>query len=155
MTGTHVCRMAVGRTWIGLPLLLVLAGGCGDAGHTLTPIHGWAEFEQRVLKSTRPVLIEFNKDPCPTCVAQQMELDQVSPDFSDRVLFASMTIMVGMLEVTVPEIRDRYDVKLVPTTILFIDGKEVKRWVLNHPAFEIRADLKKLVGENRPPGPAS
>lgn len=145
-------------TFAALALVVTMGAGClgtedstaVKAGHTLTPIKGWSEFQRRVLAADRPVLMEFNKDPCPTCVVQQAELDSLAPEYSDRVFFASMTIMVGFFEVTEPEVRDKYNVKWVPTTILFVNGEEKKRWELNHTAFEIREELKKVVGEAKP-----
>lgn len=131
-------------------VVVSLAGiGCTDAGHRLTEIRGWPEFQHRVLKADRPVLIEFNKDPCPTCVIQQAELDKLAAEFGESVFFAKMTIMVGDFQVTVPEVRDGYNIFWVPTTVLFVDGKEVQRWPLNHTAWQIRPAVAKAVAEYR------
>ena len=135
---------------LGLGLLL-FAGGCAEPSKDLTQIRDWADFQTRVLQSDRPVLIEFNKDPCPTCVVQVGELEQLYPEYSDRVFFASMTIMRGFFQVTAPEVRDRYHLAWVPTTVLFIKGQEKQRWELNHSAVEIRETLKKEIGPPRQP----
>jgi thioredoxin-like negative regulator of GroEL len=136
---------------LGLAVLLVTVG-CAEPGKNFTRIHGWPEFQTRVLQSDRPVLIEFNKDPCPTCVLMLGELDKLYPQYSDRVLFASMTIMKDFFAPCEPEVIDRYKVTLVPTTILFNKGQEVCRWNWNlHGADEIGEALKKLVGPPRKP----
>jgi thioredoxin-like negative regulator of GroEL len=141
-------RFAVVTVVAALGFLTV---GCAPAGQYLNPINGNADFQRRVLQSSRPVLIEFNKDPCPTCVIQQAELDKLAPEFNDRVFFASMTIMEGPFVVTAPEVRDKYEIFWVPTTMLFIKGRPVKKWELNHGADEIRQELIKHVGPPREP----
>jgi thiol-disulfide isomerase/thioredoxin len=127
--------------------MMALAGGCTplDAGKTLTPIPDWAAFQEMVLKSKRPVLVELSKDPCPPCVAQKAELDKLTDEFGDRILFASMTMVKGDFIVLCPEIRDRYHVFWLPTTILFVNGEERKRWENLHGATEIREELKKVL----------
>lgn len=131
--------------------LVGLLAGCEATGQNLTPIKGWAQFDAMVLRNPRPVLVEFNKDPCPTCDIQKAEIDTLVPEFQDRVFFASMTIMVGAFDVTEKEVKDRYNITWVPTTILFINGREVKRWELNHMAMEIRQTLNDELAKLPPP----
>jgi thioredoxin-like negative regulator of GroEL len=145
------------RFVIASSIALGLAGllaGC-DAGHSLTPLKGWAQFDAQVLRNPRPVLIEFGKDPCPTCDIQMAELDTLAPEFSNRVFFAKMIVAVGAGTTVEPEVRDKYNVFWVPTTVLFINGREVKRWELNHLAAEIRQTLNDELAKLPPPAPTT
>ena len=137
-------RLAAVRLFAGVALA-TLAGGCTplDAGKTLTTIPDWAAFQKTVLKSKGAVLVEFSKDPCPPCVTQKGELDKLTGEFGTRIMFTTMTVMTGDYVVT--EIRDRYHIFWLPTTVLFVNGEERKRWENVHGATEIREELKKVL----------
>ena len=40
-------------------------------------------------------------------------------------------IMTFFFGVTAPELREGYDISFVPTAILFVNGQEKRRWMLN------------------------
>ena len=135
--------------------MMALAGGCtGGCGQGESRPFRIGRPSSVVLKSKRPVLIELNKDPCPPCVAQKAEFDKLTDEFGGQILFASMTLVKGDFIVLCPEIRDRYHIFWLPTTMLFVNGEERKRWENLHGATEIREELKKVLLDSAVrPGP--
>lgn len=165
--GPQDAKRTIGRTGpagVGLTALciVVLAAGCApadpdrtpdagktsDPGKTLMPIAAdWDSFDREVLRSRRPVLIEFSKEPCPPCVTQKAELELLAGEFGGQVTFTTLTLVHGEFDITVPKIQERYQILWLPTTILFVDGKERARWQNLHRAAGIREELKQALLE--------
>jgi thiol-disulfide isomerase/thioredoxin len=142
------------RFSLGLPVLcvaaLALLAGCemnpaDMPGKNLRPIESLADFQQQVVRTKGPVMVAFNKHNCPTCVIQEAVLDDLAVEYRGRVAFASMTIMEADLTPIVPEVKQAYKLDWVPTTILFVDGKEYQRWIFNHGNEEFRPVLDKVL----------
>jgi thioredoxin 1 len=75
-----------------------------------------ATFEQEVLQSEKPVVVDFWAPWCGPCRAVTPILEQLSAD-QDRVLFTSVNIDES------PEYASRYNVLSIPTAILFENGE--------------------------------
>lgn len=78
-------------------------------------------FEQEVVNSSTPVLVDFWADWCPPCKMLAPVFDQVSGDFEGKVKFAKVNIDEQR------EITDKFSVGSVPTLVLTREGKEVDR----------------------------
>lgn len=142
-----------------LTLGLLILGGCGDTPTgKMYDIKTVSEFNRVIATSGRPVMIDFYKDNCPTCVVQEGVLEKVSDEYGDRVYFAKFKIREATMQATNPEFMKRYNLMWVPTTILFVNGKERTRWVFNHTEGEFRTELDKVVPRrqamNHEPPPA-
>ncbi|MCG3181902.1 MAG: hypothetical protein BIFFINMI_04342 [Phycisphaerae bacterium] len=126
--------------------LPLLAGGCdiGKSGHSVQ----W--FQQEYLKSDVPVLVVFHKDHCPTCEIQEAEIQPLKDEYKGRVRFDSFFILNSTFGKTEPQIRDYYNLGLVPTTVVFVNGREQARWVGNASRFWIRPTLEKLAPKAPP-----
>jgi thioredoxin 1 len=116
----------------------------GRAGASLTHIKDEADFEQRVLRADRPVLMVFYKGGCPTCLLLHPALRQLAEEYRDRVTFASLELMKPYFVVTSREVKKRYHVAFYPTVILFVNGRERKRWVLNYRLAAYRKVLDEV-----------
>lgn len=126
---------------------LFLLGGCNAGSQTIL-ITSESEFNWRVLQSNKPVLLEFFKAACPTCVIQDAELDKVAQSYGDRVVVARMQIMNMAFISPYPKIKQEYKVDFVPVVILFVKGKEKERWVLNHSYDDFCMALNAVLREN-------
>ncbi len=79
-------------------------------------------FAQEVLKSDKPVLVDFYADWCGPCQMMAREIDE----------FAEETEKVKVCKLNVDESTDlamTFGVMSIPTVILFENGQEVKRFV--------------------------
>lgn len=123
---------------------LLLMGGC-DQGGSLPDIATVADFNRVISTSDRPVMIDFYKENCPTCVIQEDVLHRVAQEYGDRVVFAKFKIREATMMGSNPGFMEKYNLLWVPTTILFVNGRERQRWVLNHTEAEFRAELDKVV----------
>ncbi|PIU02295.1 thioredoxin [Candidatus Shapirobacteria bacterium CG09_land_8_20_14_0_10_49_15] len=80
-------------------------------------------FQTEVLKSDKPVLVDFFAVWCGPCQLLAPILDQLAKDYEGK-------IKVGKLDVEPNQaLAQKYGVLGVPTVILFKNGQEVKRMV--------------------------
>jgi thiol-disulfide isomerase/thioredoxin len=120
-------------------------GGGGDAGAKISTIKDEADFEERVLRAARPVMVVFYKGGCPTCLVLYPVLKCLAEEYGDRVLFASFEIMKPYFVVTAKAVKKRYRIAYFPTVVLFVGGQERKRWVLRYRAASYRRTLDKVL----------
>jgi thioredoxin 1 len=74
-------------------------------------------FEQDVLKSGQPVLVDFWAEWCGPCRQIAPALDQISEELVGKVTVAKVNIEES------PGIPSRYGVRGIPTLMLFRDGQ--------------------------------
>lgn len=82
-----------------------------------------ATFEQQVLESPLPVLVDFSAEWCPPCKALAPVVDRLAAEYSERMLFGTIDVDEH------PDIAGRYGVMGMPTLALFKDGRLVDRQV--------------------------
>jgi thioredoxin 1 len=77
-------------------------------------------FDSEVIKSDKPVVVDFSAAWCGPCKRMKPNVEQFAESSEDvKVVYAD----VDGLQDILPE----YDIVSVPTIVLFNDGKEVKR----------------------------
>jgi thioredoxin 1 len=140
-----------GAGYVCFALLAIGAGGCAG-GKPLVQVDSSAAFQTEVLDARQPVMMLFFKEGCAACAAIEPKLEQLAAEYEGRALFTKYPLMSFVFISHNPELRDKYDIALYPTVILFFDGQEVKRWVADFDAAHYRQELDKIVG---PPKEAS
>lgn len=82
-----------------------------------------ADFEEKVLKSKLPVLVDFFAEWCGPCKMVAPIMEELAENNKNKVL-------VGKLDVDDnQETAGKYGVMSIPTVIMFKDGKEMDRKV--------------------------
>ena len=82
-----------------------------------------ATFEEIVLKSNKPVLVDFWAAWCGPCRMVGPVIDQISEEYKD-------TAVVGKVDVDAnQEFAAKYGVRNIPTVLLFKNGDLVNRQV--------------------------
>jgi len=98
------------------------------------------DFEQRVLHSTLPVIVEFTADWCPPCRVLAPLYAQLSDTYQGKLRFAKMDSDENVL------VPARLGIQGIPTLVLFAGGRPVGRLVGPHPA-RLQQSIDRLLAE--------
>jgi thioredoxin 1 len=74
-------------------------------------------FDTEVLKSSKPIVVDFWADWCGPCVSIAPTLEQISDEMADQVIIAKHNID------NEPNTPTKYGVRGIPTMLLFKDGE--------------------------------
>lgn len=78
-----------------------------------------ADFNREVLGAREPVLVDFWAEWCPPCKAMDPILDQLSGELAGKVKIVKLDVETNPSTVTA------YNVRAMPTLIVFKDGEPV------------------------------
>ncbi|GAA0401795.1 thioredoxin-1 [Acrocarpospora corrugata] len=92
-------------------------------------------FDEDVLKSDRPVLVDFWTEWCPPCRMLAPILDEIDAEYGDRLVIAKLNADDH------PEIALRYNVLGYPTLNLYRNGEIIHQIKGAKPKRMILADL--------------
>jgi thioredoxin 1 len=89
---------------------------------------GDGDFEEKVLRSTLPVVVDFWAEWCPPCHALAPTYQQLSEEYRGRVRFAKLDVEADL------DVPVRFGIQAMPTLLMFKDGKVCARVVGPHPS---------------------
>jgi thioredoxin 1 len=99
-----------------------------------------ANFEDEVIKSGKPVLIDFWADWCGPCHMVAPVIDEIAGEQKEK-------LVVGKLDVdNNPVVARRYGILSIPSMLLFVDGVEKVRLVGARGKAQILSELTPYLG---------
>ncbi|NQZ02614.1 MAG: thioredoxin [Bdellovibrionales bacterium] len=96
-----------------------------------------SQFEEQVLKSSTPVLVDFWAEWCGPCRALAPKLEEISDEMGEKIQVLKLNIEEN------PQAPAEYGVRGIPTMILFKDGQQVENIVGNLPKEQIVEAIQK------------
>lgn len=78
-------------------------------------------FDELVLGSTVPVLVDFWADWCSPCKMLNPVIETLSAEYQDKVLIGKINVD------SYPDVARRYDIRHIPALLLFKNGELVDR----------------------------
>ena len=89
-------------------------------------------FNETVLQSTTPIVVDFWAEWCPPCKKITPMLEQASVDYEGRLQIVKVDCDQDQ------KLAAEYNIRNIPALILFSNGREIKRrgGVLNRSTFD-------------------
>ena len=97
-----------------------------------------AGFEQTVLKSDKPVMLDFWAEWCQPCKMLTPTVEELAGDFEGQILVGKLNVDDN------PNTATTYGIRGIPTLLFLKDGKVVQQIV----GVKSKAEIKKIIEEN-------
>jgi thioredoxin 1 len=98
-----------------------------------------ASFDQEVLQSEVPVLVDFWAVWCGPCKAIGPTVDSIASSFAGKLKVAKINVDENTAAAS------RYRIQAIPALMFFKNGKPVDQLIGFHPQAEIEEIVKRLV----------
>ena len=96
-------------------------------------------FDDEVLKSAQPVLVDFWAEWCGPCKMIGPSLEEISDELGDKVSIVKMDIMENT------DVPGQIGVQSIPLMVLFKDGKQVAQKLGAAPKSQLKSWLESVL----------
>lgn len=97
-------------------------------------------FEEEVVKSSLPVLVDFFAQWCGPCKLAEPVIEELANGYQGKASFGKVNVDESAA------VASKYGVMSIPTVIMFVGGKEVDRQVGFGGKEAYEAMIKKTIG---------
>jgi len=104
-------------------------------------IEGENDFQDVVLQSKSPVIVDFWAEWCAPCLAAAPVLEELSNEYDGKIGFAKVDVELNTL------VASRYAIASIPTILIFKEGQPVRQMLGYKPKKEFRKVLDAVLGE--------
>lgn len=115
------------------------AGGSGAAQNGQPLVITDATFDQEVLRSPLPVVVDFWAPWCGPCRMVAPVLDKLAREWQGKVKIAKINVDEN------PQVAGRYNVRSIPTMLVVKNGRIVDQWAGALPEPAMRSRLERSV----------
>lgn len=98
-----------------------------------------ADFEEKVLNSSTPVLVDFWAEWCGPCHMVAPVLEEIASEKQGKLTVAKLDVDNN------PAVSQRYGILSIPSMLLFVDGVEKRRVVGARGKSQILSELSEFV----------
>jgi thioredoxin 1 len=98
-----------------------------------------ASFEGDVLKSAKPVLVEYWAEWCGPCRQVAPVLEEIATEYSGKIDIVKLNVDEN------PQVVQTYQILNIPTMTVFKDGQIVKEMVGARPKSALLRDLEEFL----------
>jgi len=102
------------------------------------------DFPESVLGSRLPVLVEFATSRCPACHRLEPILSRLADEYEGRVTFGRVDVEEN------PDLGDLFQIRAVPTIVLFKDSEAVDGAIGAPSAAAVRSLINANLGCGAP-----
>ncbi|MBI3953707.1 MAG: thioredoxin [Chloroflexi bacterium] len=102
---------------------------------------GDKDFEERVLKSALPVLVDFWAPWCGPCRMVAPIVAELSGEYDGRMSFTKLNVDDN------PQVSARYGIRSIPTLIIFKDGQPFRQVVGYQPKLQLKKHLEAALAQ--------
>ena len=96
-------------------------------------------FEEKVLKSKMPVLVDFWAAWCMPCSKLTPIIEELSEEYKGKVKFGKVNVD------ECPSMSQKYGIRSIPTLLIFKNGKVISQIIGVHPKRNIQKKLKEVL----------
>ena len=102
-----------------------------------------ATFEEEVVKSDTPTLVDFWAPWCGPCRTLSPTVDQLAGEYAGRLKVVKVNTDQNA------EVAGKYGIRGIPTLIFFKDGKEVDRVVGVQAKTALASKIESVIGDGK------